>query len=72
MFVVILCLAMMPKLITLTELIQKKNSRAALQNNFFDCEGKSYKQIDGVAMGSSLGRTLANELLCFHEQMWFD
>ena len=42
--------------------------RAALQNNFFNCKGKTYKQIDGVAMGSPLGPTLANAFLCFHEQ----
>ena len=29
-----------------------------------------YKQIDGVAMGSPLGPTLANVFLCFHEKMW--
>ena len=28
--------------------------RADLQNNFFNFEGKIYKQIDGVAMGSPL------------------
>ena len=27
-----------------------------------------YKQIDGVAMGSPLGPTLANTLLCFYEK----
>ena len=60
----------MPKLITLTGLILKKLLRAALQNNFFNFEGKIYKQIDGVAMGSPLGATLANAFLCFHEQVW--
>ena len=34
--------------------------------------GEFYKQIDGVAMGSRLGPTLANIFLCFHEQIWFD
>ena len=57
--------------------------RAALQNNFFNFEGKIYKQIDGhnnnnkiqsdgVAMGSPLGTTLANAFLCFHEQIWLN
>ena len=38
----------------------EKLLRAALQNNFFNFEGKIYKQIDGVAMGSPLCPTLAN------------
>ena len=47
-------------------------SRAALQNNFFNFEGKTYKQIDGVAMRSPLGLTLENKFLCFNEQIWFE
>ena len=35
-------------------------------------DGEFYKQIDGVAMGSPLGPTLANIFLCFHEQIWLD
>ena len=35
-------------------------------------DGEFYKQIDGVAMGSSLGPSLANIFLCFHEQIWLD
>ena len=57
MCVVILCVAIIPKL------------RAALQNKFFNFEGKIYKQIDGVAMGSPLGPTLAYAFLCFQEQI---
>jgi hypothetical protein len=34
--------------------------------------GCYYKQIDGVAMGSPLGPTLANIFLCYHEQQWLD
>ena len=45
----------------------EKLSRAALQDNFFNFEGKSFKQIDGVAMGSPLGPTLTNAFFCFHE-----
>ena len=29
-----------------------------------------YKQHDGVAMGYSLGTTLANAFLCYHEKIW--
>ena len=31
-----------------------------------------YKQIDGVAMGSPLGPTLANAFLCFYEKKWLE
>ena len=33
-------------------------------------EGKFYDQIDGVAMGSSLGPVFANPFLRYHEQRW--
>ena len=48
----------------------EKLLRMALQNNFFNFDGKIYKQTDGVAMGSLLGPSLANAFLCFHEQIW--
>ena len=44
----------------------------ALQNNFFNFDGKTYKQTDGVAMGSPLGPSLANAFLCFHETIWLN
>ena len=50
----------------------EKLLRAALQNKFFNFKGKSYKQIDGVAMWSLLGPTLANAFLCFHKQIWLN
>ena len=31
-----------------------------------------YKQVDGVAMGSPLGPTLANAFLCHYEKLWLD
>ena len=67
MCAVILYSAMMRNLITLTGSILKNFLRAALQNNTFNFEGKIYKQIDGVSMGSPVGPTLANAFLCFHE-----
>ena len=33
-------------------------------------DNKYYRQIDGVAMGSPLGPTLANIFLCSHESNW--
>ena len=33
---------------------------------------KLYKQIDGVAMGSPLGPTLANAFLCHYEKIWLN
>ena len=33
---------------------------------------KYYSQIDGVAMGSPLGPTLANIFLCYHETTWLE
>ena len=46
--------------------------RMTLQNNFFDFDGKIYKQTDAVSMGSPLGPSLANAFLCFHEQIWLN
>ena len=47
----------------------KKVLRMASQNNFFNFDGKIYKQTDGLAMGSSLRPSLANAFLCFHKQI---
>ena len=46
--------------------------RMDLQNNFFNFDGKIYKQTDGVAMGSPFGPSLDNAFLCFHEQIWLN
>ena len=46
--------------------------RMALQNNFFNFDGKIYKQTDGVAVDSPLDPSLANAFLCFHEQIWLN
>ena len=41
-------------------------------NNYFIFNGKLFKQIDGVAMGSPLSATLANVFLTHHEKLWLD
>ncbi len=46
--------------------------RSAVSETFFTFEGKLYQQIDGVAMGSPLGPTLANAFLCHYEKIWLD
>ena len=50
----------------------EKLLRMTLQNNFFNFDGKIYKQTDGIAMGSQLGPSVANAFLCFNEQMWLN
>ena len=42
----------------------------ATKRSFFIFNGKFYNQIDGIAMGSPLGPTLANVFLCHWEQIW--
>ena len=42
----------------------------ATKESFFVFDGEYYKQIDGVAMGSPLGPTLANIFLCRYEKQW--
>ena len=43
----------------------------ATTESFILSDGKYYQQIDGVAMGSPLGPTLANIFLSYHETKWF-
>ena len=44
----------------------------AVKDCYFIFNEKFFKQIDGVAMGSPLGPTLANIFLCHHEQIWIN
>ena len=44
---------------------------ATLDMHFF-FNGTLYKQIDGVAMGSPLGPTLANAFMCHWERKWLN
>ena len=42
----------------------------AVKNSFFLFNGTYYEQVDGVAMGSPLGVTIANIFLCHWEEIW--
>ena len=42
------------------------------KDSHFIFDGTLYKQIDGVAMGSPLGLTLANAFLVYHEKNWLE
>ena len=44
----------------------------ATSESSFIFDSLLYKQIDGVAMGSPLGPTLANPFLCHYEKKWLD
>ena len=44
----------------------------AVKECYFLCNGKIYKQLDGVAMGNPLGPVLANIFLSHHESRWLD
>ena len=43
--------------------------KLATAESFFIFDKKLYKQIDGVAMGSPLGSTLVNNILCNYEKI---
>ena len=42
------------------------------KNLFFIFDNSLYRKIDGVAMGSPLGPTIANAFLCYYEKEWLD
>ena len=44
----------------------------ATKDSHFIFDGTVYKQIDGVAMGSPLGLTLADAFLVYREKNWLD
>ncbi len=50
----------------------RKLLELAVFDSFFLFEGDMYHQIDGVAMGSPLGPTLANAFLCHYESIWLN
>ena len=45
---------------------------AAVKESFFIFDNSLYRKIDGVAMGSPLGPTIANAFLCYYEKEWLD
>ena len=45
---------------------------SAVKKLFFIFDNSLYCQIDGIAMGSPLGPTLANAFLCYYEKEWLD
>ena len=56
----------------LTKVDMKKLLNLAVKNTLFLFDGTFYNQIDGVAMGSPLGPSLANVFMCYHEKVWLD
>ena len=44
----------------------------AIKDSYFIFNNIVYKQIDGVAMGSTLGPSPANGLLAHHDKNWLD
>ena len=58
------------------KVVNKKEFRnflsLATKESYFIFNEVLYKQEDGVAMGSPLGRNLANTYLCFYEKNGFE
>ena len=48
----------------------KERLSLATKESYFTINGKLYKQVDGVAMGSALDPTLANAFLVYFENNW--
>ena len=44
----------------------------ATNQSYFTFDGILYQQVDGVAMGSPLGPSLANAFLSYHEKKWLE
>ena len=42
----------------------------ATKESYFLFDGELYQQVEGVAMGSPLGSTIANIFLCHYEDIW--
>ena len=42
----------------------------ATKESYFHFHGEFYQQVDGIAVGSPVGPTLANIFLCHYEVIW--
>ena len=60
----------LPRGLTISEF--RSMLELAVKESMFVFNDKLYQQVDGVAMGSPLGPTLANTFLCFWENRWLD
>ena len=54
----------------MTKIEFKTLLESATNKSFLLFNGNFYSQVDGVAMGSPLGPTLANVFLCHWEEIW--
>ena len=61
----------MEKVEGLSKIEFKELLSLATKESYFVFNGQLYKQVDGVAMGSPLGLTLANAFLVHFEKNWF-
>ena len=55
-----------------TTTLKKSEFKDLLTKDLYFIFNILYKQIDGAAMGSPLGPSLANAFLAHHEQNWLD
>ena len=60
----------MEKVEGLSKIEFKELLSLATKESYFVFNGQLYKQVDGVAMGSPLGPTLANAFLVHFEKNW--
>ena len=59
-------------LCNISKIMFEKLLRAALSNSYFLFDVVAYQQVDGVAMGSPLGTSLAHAFLAHYEQVWLN
>ena len=54
----------------MTQSSSYKLVKITMFESFFIFDGKFYEHCDGIAMGSTLGPTLANDFMCHFESIW--